>query len=91
MCMEVVRSWRDHRPDKCPLLGVDWTCAARPAMSAFDAVDGAHSAASECHRVVALKRTTLRGAVHGRGYHDWSRYLRSRYSRYTASMALARW
>ena len=31
-----------------------------------DAVDGAHSAASECHRVVALKRTTKRGAVHGR-------------------------
>jgi hypothetical protein len=30
-----------------------------------DAVDGAHSAASECHRVVALKQTTLRGAVHG--------------------------
>ena len=33
---------------------------------ADDAVDGAHSAASECHRVVASKRTTLRGAVHGR-------------------------
>src|SRR3954451_9409969 len=32
----------------------------------FDAVDGAHSAASKCHRVVALKQTTLRGAVHGR-------------------------
>jgi hypothetical protein len=31
-----------------------------------DAVDVAHSAASECHRVVALKRTTMRGAVHGR-------------------------
>src|SRR5262245_11353506 len=42
--------------------------------SGNDAVDGAHSAASECHRVVALERTTLRGAVHGRGYHDWSRY-----------------
>src|SRR5262249_16614849 len=27
-------------------------------MSAFDAVDGAHSAASKCHRVVASKRTT---------------------------------
>jgi len=39
-----------------------------------DAVDGAHSAASRCHRVVALKQTTLRGAVHGRSYHDWSRY-----------------
>ena len=33
---------------------------------ANDAVDGAHSAASECQRVVALKRTTMRGAVHGR-------------------------
>jgi hypothetical protein len=32
-----------------------------------DVVDGAHSAASECHRVVASKQTTLRGAVHGRG------------------------
>jgi len=31
----------------------------------FDAVDGAHSAASRCHRVVALEQTTLRGAVHG--------------------------
>jgi hypothetical protein len=30
-----------------------------------DAVDGAHSAASRCHKVVASKRTTLRGAVHG--------------------------
>src|SRR5262249_18332447 len=37
------------------------------ALSANDAVDGAHSAASRCHRVVASKRTTLRGAVHGRG------------------------
>src|SRR5262249_30321964 len=35
--------------------------------AAYDAVDGAHSAASRCHRVVASKRTTLRGAVHGRG------------------------
>src|SRR5262245_55706277 len=47
---------------------------ATPGTSANDAVDGAHSAAPECHRVVALKRTTLRGAVHGRGYHDWSGY-----------------
>ena len=28
-------------------------------------LDGAHSAASKCHRVVALEQTTLRGAVHG--------------------------
>jgi hypothetical protein len=27
-------------------------------LAAFDAVDGAHSAASKCHRVVASKRTT---------------------------------
>jgi hypothetical protein len=39
----------------------------RAATSEFDAVDGAHSAASKCHRVVALEQTTLRGAVHGRG------------------------
>ena len=31
----------------------------------FDAVDGAHSEASECQRVAALKQTTMRGAVHG--------------------------
>jgi hypothetical protein len=30
------------------------------------AVDGAHSTASVGQRVVALKRTTMRGAVHGR-------------------------
>src|SRR5271157_620825 len=30
----------------------------------FDVVDGARSSASKCHRVVAPKRTTLRGAVH---------------------------
>ena len=35
--------------------------------SQFDAVDGAHSAASKCHGVVALEQATLRGAVHGRG------------------------
>jgi hypothetical protein len=29
-------------------------------------VDRAHSAASKCHRVVALEQATLRGAVHGR-------------------------
>src|SRR5580698_8988694 len=33
-------------------------------MSASDVVDGARSSASKCHRVVAPKRTTLRGAVH---------------------------
>jgi len=38
-----------------------------PNTDAIDAVDGAHSAASKCRRVVALKQITLRGAVHGRG------------------------
>ena len=37
------------------------------SITGFDAVDGAHSAASRCHKVVASNRTTLRGAVHGRG------------------------
>jgi hypothetical protein len=37
------------------------------SFSGFDAVDGAHSAASKCHRVVALEQTTLRGAVHEQG------------------------
>jgi hypothetical protein len=39
-------------------------------IDANDVVDGAHSAASKCHRMVASKQTTLRGAVHGRRYHD---------------------
>jgi hypothetical protein len=37
------------------------------SFTGFDAVDGAHSAASKCHRVVALEQTTLRGAVHEQG------------------------
>src|SRR5262249_9418838 len=36
------------------------TFADRAVTSAFDAVDGAHSEASECHRVEALKQTTMR-------------------------------
>jgi hypothetical protein len=48
--------------------------ASLSARSAFGVVCGAHSAASKCHRVAALKRTTMRGSVHGRSYHDWSRY-----------------
>jgi hypothetical protein len=39
-------------------------------IDANDAVDGAQSAASKCHRVVALEQTKLRGAVHERGWHD---------------------
>jgi hypothetical protein len=46
---------------------VDWKSQWSGQTDANDAVDGAHSAASKCHRVVALKQTTLRGAVHGRG------------------------
>ena len=38
---------------QCPLLGEERTLQIRPAMSAYDAVDGAHSAASKCQRVVA--------------------------------------
>ena len=51
---------------RCPLSGRKQTSESNSGMSPFDAVDGAHSAASKCHRVVALKRTTLRGAIHGR-------------------------
>ena len=44
-----------------------WSRWGREAWVSNDAVDGAHSTASMCQRVVASKRTTLRGAVHGRG------------------------
>src|ERR1700756_2585850 len=49
------------------LSGVERTRRGQSSLVANDAVDGAHSAASKCHRVVALEQTTLRGAVHGRG------------------------
>jgi hypothetical protein len=59
-----------NRGDRNSLVAVGYSGyreAQEPAGSvAIDAVDGAHSAASEWHRVVALKRTTMRGAVHGR-------------------------
>jgi hypothetical protein len=42
------------------LLGVKRTWAVAAHMSAFDAVDGAPSAASKCYRVVALKRSRLK-------------------------------
>src|SRR5262245_40392736 len=48
------------------------TVTACCGTAGFDAVDGAHSPASKCHKVVAVRRATLRGAVHGRGYHDRS-------------------
>ena len=48
------------RPRQCLLFGADQTYRGHHETDAFDAVDGAHSEASECHRVVALKCTTLR-------------------------------
>jgi len=48
-----------------PVLRDEQTCRERCYRTDFDAVDGARSAASRCHRVVALEQTTLRGAVHG--------------------------
>src|SRR6516164_10863962 len=42
-----------QNPPQCPLLGVKRTLIGNAAMSAYDAVDGAHSAASKCQRVVA--------------------------------------
>ena len=51
--------------DEGPVLTEQRTPISRGLMAAFDAVDGAHSAASRCHRVVSLEQTTLRGAVHG--------------------------
>src|SRR3982074_1409019 len=71
-CPKMARLRHAGRAGQCQLSGVHRTWPKRPAMSLFDAVDGAHSAASECHRVVASKQTTLRGAVHGRSYHNWS-------------------
>ena len=55
-----------HKSAANVAIGAKRTCPGR-GNDAFDAVDGARSAASECQRVVALKQTTLRGAVHGRG------------------------
>src|SRR5262245_64986049 len=56
-----------------------------------DVVDGAHSAASKCHRVVGSKRNHIEGS------RPWARLsrsgsiLRSRCFRFTASMLMARW
>src|SRR6185295_16525063 len=58
---------------------------------ANDVVDGAHSAASMCHRVVASKRNYIEGS------RPWARLarsesiLRNRCFRFTASMQMARW
>ena len=42
------------------LSGVKRTCLCAVRMSAFDAVDGARSAASKCYRVGVLKRARLK-------------------------------
>src|SRR4029077_9460431 len=61
------------------------------SLSAFDVVDGTHSAASKCHRVVASKRNHIEGS------RPWARLARSasisrnRCFRFTASMPVARW
>src|SRR4029450_4701712 len=61
------------------------------SLSEPDVVDGAHSAASKCHRVVGSKRN------HIEGNRPWARLarsgsiLRSRCFRFTASMLMARW
>ena len=52
-CGRGISLWRS-------LLGVKRTCPFALQMSAFDAVDGAPSAASKCYRVVALKRLRLK-------------------------------
>jgi hypothetical protein len=52
----MAQSGHPNRSSECPLLGVKRTLLGQAGMSAFDAVDGAHSAASECYSVVALKR-----------------------------------
>jgi hypothetical protein len=58
----LVKSWWRVRTffcrAECPLSRAKRTWPKAGAMSAYDAVDGAHSAASRCHRVVASKRTT---------------------------------
>jgi hypothetical protein len=58
---------RTNRDVRCTvyLSGEKRTWLGEPYLVEIDAVDGAHSAASKCHRVVALEQTTLRGAVHG--------------------------
>jgi hypothetical protein len=64
-CLFMAQMRSADRVRKCLLFGVDWTYRRLHESDAFDAVDGAHFEASECHRVVALKCTTMRGAVHG--------------------------
>src|SRR5215468_9930588 len=61
------------------------------SFSHFDVVDGAHSAASKCHRVVRSKRN------HIEGNRPWARLARSVWIspricfKFTVSMLKARW
>ena len=60
------------------------------ALTTIDAVDGAHSAASECHRVVASKRNHIEGSRPWARLSQSGSILRSRCFRFTASMRMAR-
>jgi hypothetical protein len=51
----MAQSGHPGRAQQCPLSGVKRTSQIEAAMSAFDAVDGARSAASKCYRLVASK------------------------------------
>jgi hypothetical protein len=59
-CMSPLLAQSRHieASSRCPLSGVKRTKSKQDALSAYDAVDGAHSAASRCHRVVVSKHTT---------------------------------
>src|SRR5262252_2194916 len=47
--------------NRMPLSGVKRTLLGERVMSAPDAVDGAHSAASKCYRLVCVKARTIEG------------------------------
>ena len=51
----MAQSGHRDRAEPCPHSGVKLTSNGRASMSAFDAVDGASSAASKCYRLVASK------------------------------------
>src|SRR5262249_53331258 len=82
-----------HHQSTCRglLSGANRTTLLRLSSSPFDEVDGAHSAASKCHRVVVSKRNHIEGS------RPWARLsrsgsiLRSWCFRFTASMQKARW
>src|ERR1700720_1688200 len=56
------QSGRASRRQPRQLSGAKRTSLGLLSMSAFDAVDGAHSAASKCYRAVALESRHLRQA-----------------------------